>query len=200
MPLFQNQYVGHTDSGETWIFSFWTNTGETIDSMNSLGVSWINTFWTGGYDAFCTAGVGVDQVNTREIIPGDGGQVRLRQAPVALSGVATGDSMPADVAIVVSLRTDLANRRGRGRFYLPQPAESTGTTDGRIAQATIDGIISALTAAWSAITPATEPVVYSRTNRSFEVVQRFNIGDLYDTQRRRENKLVEARTGADVPF
>lgn len=200
MPLFQNQYVGHTDTGETWNFSFWTNTGETIDSMHSLGVSWINTFWTGGYDAFTTTGVGVDQVNTREVVPGSGGQVRLRESAVSLSGADAGDSMPADVAICVSLRTDLANRRGRGRFYLPQPAQSTSAADGRIASATITGILSALSAAFNGITPATEPVVYSRTNRSFEVVQRYNIGDLYDTQRRRENKLVEARQGQDMPF
>lgn len=200
MPLFQNQYVGHTASGETWMFSFWTNTGETIDSMHSLGVSWINTFWVGGYDALTTAAVGVDQVFTREIVPGTGGQIRVRESIVSLDGVAAGDALSADQCIVVSLRTDLANRRGRGRFYLPQPAESTSTVEGRISSATITALLSALAAAWNAITPITEPVVYSRTNRSFEVVQRYNVGDLYDTQRRRENKLVEARQSADMPF
>lgn len=200
MPVFQNQFSGNTASGETWSFSFWTNTGETIDSMHSLGVSWLNTFWVGGYDAFTTPSVEATLVQTREIVPGTGGQVRLRESAVTLAGVAAGDAMPADVSICISWRTDLANRRGRGRSYLPQPAESTSTAEGRVSPATITGIISAVTSAMSAITPATEPIVYSRVNRSFEVTQRFNVGDLYDTQRRRENKLVEARQGADIPF
>lgn len=199
MPLFQNQYVGQTTEGETWIFSWWGDSSDSIDAVHQSSIDWINTFWVGGYDAFVVPDVQVTAVNTREITVSDGGQVRLRESAVSLVGASTGATLGADVAIVVSLRTDLANRRGRGRFYLPQPADNTISIEGRVAASAVTGIISALTAAWNGSSATQTPVVYSRTGRQTNEVVTFNIGDLLDTQRRRENKLVESRTSASMP-
>lgn len=199
MPLYQNQYTGQTVEGETWMFSWWGESASAIDTVHPTSVDWINTFWTGGYDAFCTAGVQVTGVNTREIVQGTGRQVRLRQSAVSLVGASVGATLGADVCIVVSLRTDLANRSGRGRFYLPQPADNTVSVEGRIAASAVTGIVSALTAAWTGVTTVQTPVVYSRVSAAVNEVESFDIGDLFDTQRRRENKLLEARSGAAMP-
>lgn len=199
MPLFQLQYAGHTDEGETWNFSWWADSTGTVDTVAVVANDWLNAFWTGGYDGLCTAGVGVDQINTREIIQGTGQQIRLVQQSSALSGVATGNSFPADVSIVVSLRTLLANRSGRGRFYLPQPAVSTGTAGGRLTSAAQTALMAALLSGFTAASPQVQPVVYSRTLRTFEAITTFNVGDLFDTQRRRENKLLEARVSNAMP-
>lgn len=199
MALYQLQYQGSTAAGETWNFSWWGSALETIDSMSTIAQDWISTFWTGGYDAFVTPDVTVDAVNVREIVAGTGGQVRLREAALSLAGVSASPALPGDVAIVVSLRTDLANRRGRGRFYLPQPAENAVGDEGRIDGAAVTAILSALQSAWNGTASSVDTVVYSRTNRTFENVVTYNIGDLFDTQRRRENKLLENRTSNVMP-
>lgn len=199
MALFQFQYGGHTSEGETFNFSFWINSAITVQQASVHALDWLNAFWTGGYDGFVTAQVGVDSIATREITQATGEQIRLNEQVVNLVGVAVGANMPADVALVVSLRTELANRRGRGRFYLPQPAASAGDLTGRLSNAAQTAILAAVTSAFNAIIPPTQPVVYSRTGRSFEPVTSFNIGNLFDTQRRRENKLLEARASALMP-
>lgn len=199
MPMFKNEFEGSLDTGEQFIFGWWMDSSEAIDGAHTISQDWIAAFWTGGYDAFCTPGVEVTQVRTREVSPATGGQSRLRETVVSHPGVEPGDSMSPETCIVVSLRTDLANRSGRGRFYLPQPAEITNTAEGRISSGTVDGIVSALTNAWQAVSGLATPVVYSRTMGSHNDVVRFNVGDLYDTQRRRQNDLTESRSGADMP-
>lgn len=107
--------------------------------------------------------------------------------------------MPADVALVVSLRTSLANRRGRGRFYLPQPAALTLTAAGRYDPALQQELVDALEFAWNGYTSVGDPVVYSRVNRSVQDITSFDVGDLFDSQRRRENALSESRITSAMP-
>lgn len=199
MPLYKNEYEGTLSTGEQFIFGWWMDSNEAIDGAHTISQDWIDTFWTGGYDAFVSTSVEVTQVRTREVTTGTGGQVRLRETSVSHPGVEAGDSMSPHTCIVVSLRTDLANRSGRGRFYLPQPAEITNTAEGRISSGTVSGIISALNAAWSGTSSLATPVVYSRTNSSTQNVVTFNVGDVYDSQRRRRNELTEARTSGSMP-
>jgi hypothetical protein len=145
-----------------------------------------------------TAGVAVTEVRTALITESTGLQTQLAEDAVTHAGTATGNALPADVAITVSLRTELANRSGRGRFYLPQPAASTSTADGRIASGTVSNLVSALSNAWATYTAWGNPVIYSRKSRSTQNITSFNVGDLYDTQRRRENKLPESRTNGSL--
>lgn len=199
MPLYQHQYVGHTATGETWNFSWWADSTLGIEAEADAAVTWGSTFWLNGYDALTPASVGIDGVNVREITPATGLQIRLAERALELPGVAVGSALPADCAVVVSLRTDLANRRGRGRFYLPQPAVGTVTADGRITQTAVDAIIAVLGTAFTEYAALGNPVVYSRTNRQFTTITRMVVGDLFDTQRRRENKTLESRTSAVMP-
>jgi hypothetical protein len=104
------------------------------------------------------------------------------------------------VSLVISLRTDISNRRNRGRFYLPQPAASQTTATGRVLADLITDLGASLAAAWSGYNTASDrPVIYSRTGRTTRNIVSFNVGDLFDTQRRRENKLLEARTTTAMP-
>jgi hypothetical protein len=63
---------------------------------------------------------------------------KIRPAPLALeffgnqapvTGVRTGDPLPTQVAGVITLRTANATRKGRGRLYLPFPAEIDNGND-----------------------------------------------------------------------
>lgn len=205
MALYQHRFQGHLAAGDIFVISWWSDTSVSIDTSQSNAVDWITDFWNGpggsdGYEALTTAGVGVDRVTTGEITMATGQQQALRETDVALVGAAAGDALPNDVSIVVSLRSALANRTGRGRFYLPQPAASTLSATGLVDAATQDAIVAACTFAWTGANAAGEnPVIYSRTARQVRIITSFNVGNVFDIQQRRKNSVTQTRDSAAMP-
>jgi hypothetical protein len=205
MPLYQHRFIGNLASGDTFSFSWWSDNSLTIDSSHGNAITWAETLWNGqdtlpGYATLCSADVSIQRITTGEISPLTGQQQTLRESNVNIPGSAEANALPADVAIVVSLRSPVANRTGRGRFYLPQPTTNALTAVGRLDETAQSTIVDALTAAWTQANAAGEnPVIYSRTQRATREITSFNVGDLFDTQRRRENALTENRVSAPMP-
>jgi len=205
MPLYQHRFIGILASGDQFSFSWWSDNSLTIDSSHGNAITWAETLWNGqdtlpGYATLCSADVSIQRITTGEISPLTGQQQTLRESNVDIAGTSTSNALPADVAIVVSLRSPVANRTGRGRFYLPQPTTDALTAVGRLDETAQSTIVDALLAAWTQANAAGEnPVIYSRTQRATREITSFNVGDLFDTQRRRENALTENRVSAPMP-
>lgn len=203
MALFAQKFGGTVATGESYSFGFYATSSSTLSQVHAAALQWLSDFWDGpggtnGYGSLVTSGVTATEVRTALITESTGLQTQLAEDVVSYAGTAVGSALPADVAITVSLRTQLANRSGRGRFYLPQPAQSTSTASGRIATAAVTAIIGALEPAWATYGGWAVPVIYSRTMRATQEITSFNVGDLYDTQRRRENKVPETRTTGTI--
>jgi hypothetical protein len=205
MALYQHRFLGHCAAGDIFVFSWWSETSVTIDTSHSNAVTWVTNLWNGpggsdGYETLTPASVGVDRVTTGEITILTGQQQALRESDVTIAGTSASPALPAEVALVVSLRTPLANRTGRGRFYLPQPATNVLTATGLLSTAAQDTVMNALSFAWTASNAAGEnPVVYSRTARATRTITSFNVGNVLDIQTRRQNSLVESRDTAAMP-
>lgn len=205
MPLYQHRFQGHLAAGDIFVFSWWSDTAVSIDTSQSNAVSWAEAFWAGpgagdGYTAYTSDSVGIDRITTGEINVLTGQQQALRETTTAITGSVVGDALPAEVALVVSLRTALANRTGRGRFYLPQPAIPILDEDGNLADVAQNAIVAALTFAFTAANNAGEvPVVYSRTARAVRQITSFDVGDILDVQKRRTNNLTQQRVSAPMP-
>ena len=205
MPLYQHRFIGILASGDQFSFSWWSDNSLTIDSSHGNAITWAETLWNGqdtlpGYATLCSADVSIQRITTGEISPLTGQQQTLRESNVNIPGSAEANALPADVAIVVSLRSPVANSTGRGRFYLPQPTTDALTAVGRLDETAQSTIVDALLAAWTQANAAGEnPVIYSRTQRATREINSFNVGDLFDTQRRRENALTENRVSAPMP-
>ena len=205
MPLYQPRFIGNLATGDVFSVSWWSDNSLTIDSSHGNAITWAETLWNGqdtlpGYATLCSADVSIQRITTGEISPDTGQQQTLRESNVNIPGTSESNALPADVAIVVSLRSPVANRTGRGRFYLPQPTTDALTAVGRLDETAQDTIVDALLAAWTQANAAGEnPVIYSRTQRATREINSFNVGDLFDTQRRRENALTENRVSAPMP-
>ena len=197
---YQLRFGGGLAGGDIWNFSWWCTSGQSIDTVHAAASTWAGAFWTGGYDAIVTPDVTLTTLSTLLINDADGKQQQRRDQAFALSGVNVSGNLPADVAICVSLRTDLANRRGRGRFYLPQPAiNQLDGSNGRMTAACQGDVLDALSTAWGGFVSTGVPVVYSRAARNTNPIERYDVGDLFDTQRGRENAMLEARVSANMP-
>lgn len=108
--------------------------------------------------------------------------------------------MPAQCALVFSLRTDTPGARGRGRIYWPCLSASIGTdlrmTTASLAPTLADFRTYAL-ALQAAIGGAAVPTlalnlaVRSRASKTTPHVRRVLLGNVVDTQRRRRDRLPE---------
>jgi len=205
MVLYQHRFLGHTADGDNWMYSWWATSNRSLVDAQAAAVAWNAALWAGatagnGLEDHVTAQVGVDSVTTVTIDVLTGLQSTRLDTAQSIDGVAAGNALPADVALCVSCRTANSNRRSRGRFFLPQPAASQVTVNGRVLTDFITDVLASLEAAWTAYNTATDiPVVYSRADRVTRPMVTFDIGDLYDTQRGRESSQVEARTSEVMP-
>lgn len=205
MPLFQHRYEGHCHAGDIFVFSWWSESGSTIDASHAAAVAWAGDLWDGspsgsGWASYTNPAVGIDRITTGEITVLTGQQQALRESPSVLVGTSASGSLPPVVSLVTSLRTATANRTGRGRFYLPQPATNALELDGNLAAAAQVDVADALEAAWTAAVGAGEaPVIYSRTARATRPVTSFNVGDVMDVQTRRSNSLTQGRVTRAMP-
>lgn len=193
--VFQHRFSGQLSGGDSYMFTWWATSGSDIDTVHAAANTWANAFWDGGgYEAHVAPSVTLTNVTTVQVTDATGLQTLRRDSAHSLAGVNVTGSLPADVALVVSLRTAQSNRSGRGRFYLPQPAvDQLDESNGRVSGAAVSSILTALQTAWGGYTPTGIPVVYSRTLRATQPVVSYDMGDLFDTQRRRESSMLEAR-------
>jgi len=187
-----------TTPGESWSFTLHAEGSlSTADAATAFGDA-LTAAWAGGMDDVTTADVDCTLASVAALDPATDGQLTRVEVVLALTGVAAGEMLPFQCATVISLLTDSATRHGRGRFYLPPLA--TGTVDGGlISAATITSLDTAWTAFFDSLnTDGLNPVVRNRTGHISTPVTGARVGNVFDTQRRRRNKLVEVYTAIAV--
>ena len=178
------------------MFSWWANSTRTLIDAHEAGKQWLQDFYlpADGLQSVSPAGVEFTNVHTGEITMATGIQSNGLDFPVSMNGTAGVASMPQDVALVVTLKTAIASGSARGRFYLPVLAVNALNDIGKLDVFARTGLMNALDAAWAAYNViGTTPVVYSRKLRTTNDVINYNIGDVFDMQTRRDNKVEERR-------
>lgn len=196
MPLYNHRFGGVTALGTTWQFGFWGfHASNAIDAQHALAVTFLNAVWTDTFSAQCRPETGARQITTALVTQSTGQQQDLRQTAVTLNGAsATATQLPTDCSVVVSLRTATINRRGRGRLFTPPLATSSLTSLGRLAAAVQTDMADAFQAAFAGYNSGTlDAVVYSRVDRQVRPITGIDVGDLFDTQRGRQD-VPETRT------
>lgn len=199
MALYQHRFEGILPIGTRWGFGWWSESLASLDVIHADAVTWGQTAFDTTVLAMYDTSFEVQRIATSLIDQSTGVQQNLAESTVSLAGTTAGTSLSADMAICVTLRTATTSRRGRGRFYLPAGLTSQVEGDGRIAAATVSTWMTALIAAWTSYVDPGEPMIYSRTDRQLRSITTVDIGDLWDTQRRREAKAVQVRTTQTMP-
>jgi len=192
MALYRHRLEG-TFPGEVWSFGLYTDSNLSLTAMHSAWNTGITNFWGTATALFCTD-VETTRATTVEVDPATGGQLTGAESTRTDAGTSTATCLPFQCAPVVTLRTSTLSRAGRGRFYAPslavdQVAAGRMTTAARdtLADAAED-LVQGLTAGGGNV------VIYHRGPGTTTTVTSLDVGDVIDTQRRRRNKLIEART------
>lgn len=148
----------------------------------------VKNFWTG-----------TDQFTTLKayFIPATGDTATLMSettftSPIAGSGTA---NHPLGTAIVLSNRTTLPGRSGRGRIYLPANGIASTSTDTVGSNTELDALGTAYLTFLNALRAATFfPIVASFTKSVINQVVTYQIDNKFDTQRRRGDQIAASHT------
>lgn len=198
MALYRSRYRGVTSEGSGWSFTTWATSSATLSTVQAAAVQWFTDLWT-GYAPYVATTTIAQLVDTGEVDQSTGKQSEVAEDTISMPGSSASGPMPADVALVVSLRTLFRSRSGRGRFFLPQPAVNALATTGRLDSDAQEAIADAAQTAYNGFVGTGVPVIYGRVAKSTTAVVSLDVGDLFDTQRRREKGLTESRTSRTIP-
>jgi hypothetical protein len=152
---------------------------------------------TDGLTTHYTSDVAIVAAHAAELSDLNGRQVDAHEVAMTLAGTAASVMLPYQVSVAVTTRGAAATRKDRGRFYLPPPAISQVAV-GKLSSANAIHFVNAA-AIWinSLQGAGFNPVILHPdfTDTSIVLV---DVGEVFDNQRRRRNKLVEARHSVGV--
>lgn len=212
--------IGQSPDGESWTFGTRYTTSpagsapvvaddlqfaaEELAKLNSN--KFLSNFFLSMLSAALSIrGVRVEQIDNAGRLEAAG--EFLYGSPVAGTGTA---NRTVQTAVVVSLnRGAQFGRSGRGRCYIPSLAApamngttlrilGTGNSD---VTTTFNQYQKSVRDVLAATTPVGDEwrlCVYSPKLNALRLVENISTGDVFDTQRRRRDRLVEARAGAAI--
>lgn len=180
---------------EIWNSAFWIS-GFTSGTFPSGGFlpGTVPTPWTDWFNAIVNLNAA-----SMTILGVDGyfyqGGVAVKHEHSDVSYVGVGSTaLPPQSAIVMTLRTALATRSGRGRMYLPITKTTAVDANGAGSSSLVNTLVdktAALMSFWN-VSP-NNAVVVSQTNSSSSVITSVDADVIVDTQRRRRNNLTATR-------
>lgn len=144
-------------------------------------------------DQFVPTTVTIDQVVVDEIDT-SGRNISQAVASIAQAGSDTSEELPPQCSVAVSTRSATPTRAGRGRFFLPPYGVDT-VASGKL---TSTGRTRTATAAQKFLQHFTAngwtPVIFHKGTAVETDITAIDVGDVFDTQRRRRNQQTETRT------
>ena len=184
-------------------FNFGMHISGTAGDVAGAITAWTNALtamWTDGTDGIqglFSASTEIVAGHVAELDPLTGKQIDAAQATLALVGTNANQTLPNEVACVVTLRGAKPTRKERGRFFLPPLAVNqllAGRFTAAAAARVADGAALAITGLQGAGFP---PEIYHPDHTGTAIVE-VDVGDVPDAQRRRRDKLVEVRVVVGV--
>jgi len=139
-------------------------------------------------------------VRVAEINEANGDTVAVAEAALTGISYSSNGALPAEVAECVTIRpvTGLTT----GRFYLPPIDNTSCTLAGQMTSTAQTTLADRLQTFFQTdLGGASSPLrlgIYSRKTHNYVGATSVQVGNVYDSQRRRRNKLVESRTTRSV--
>jgi hypothetical protein len=191
VAIYLAQLRGTLAAGDIWMAGFHLQSDDFIDGVATLVADNIDTVWSGSFPSASN----LSSVKVSEINEASGDVVNVAEAPVTGITYNVGGSLPPQTAVCVTLRPVSGTRTGR--FYLPPTPIGESTNSGKMATTFRDALATKLqTFFQTSLGAASAPArvgIYSRKFHSFVGAEALDIGDVFDSQRRRRNKILESR-------
>lgn len=200
MPTYSCRFGGPLASGEIFNTGFHVSSVDDIETVAGALTTWASDVWNGGGFAGI-ANLNPTTTNMSSLVvyqlnPTTGRSVDKSERTMFHVGTGTGLPMPNGVALCVTLLTLTTTRAGKGRMYFPAPDATHLTAAARVPTPVTTTYAQAIGNAFNNLgLRGINPIIYS-VGRADRPVTGINVGDVYDSQRRRRDQLVETRTPA----
>jgi hypothetical protein len=208
MTFYRGTIFGHMQQAEEFNMTFHVRDvgGQAATIAADAGTA-VTDMWSGSHSpsgnlvAYYSADLGVDGVRIDEL-DASGHNVAQFIQGLSLVGTSTDELLPPNVAVRCSFRTGEPTHRGHGGFYLPSPVVTTAVAQ-RLDTTVQTNMKNAGLAFVNSMNAAGHQVVIYHHVR-FEPpdtgtdVTDVDVGDVFDSQRRRRNQLPETRVRSAV--
>lgn len=207
--MFQWKFTGSLPSGEIFNYGFYVrmdgeteNLNDATTAADSFQGTLLNV--TTGFPALYGTGVHWNAPTVTQLSDADGKTVIARKFGTSTGSGSTGSgsNLPPEVAVAVTMRTARAGKSFTGRFYLPAPLVAQCGPDGSLSSAALTAYNTALENAvlnFTSTAGKVFPIVYSAKLNTQTDCTRWDMGSIFDSQRRRRNRLVETRRNIPLP-
>lgn len=205
MAIYRLTQQGHLLNGEIWNSTMHINhTGGDGAALLTTCLEAVTLLWQGpptpanSIQQLVPTTIGVDELVLDEL-NGIGRNVEQHRSALVLAGTNANDVLPYQVSVAYSTRTALPTRAGRGRGFLPAFAV-TECVGGLFPSAGQGQVVRAVKAMIDHINLATSfgVIVYHKAANSGTFVESVDVGNVFDTQRRRRNQITEVRVSASI--
>jgi hypothetical protein len=205
MTTWYMKLTGGTPQGDEWQFGLHvTNTGLAVADVLAAWSTAASLLWSG--DGEDVAGIGslydsattVGDAVVLSLDPATGKGTAKGVEALSLAGTNEGDPLPPKVALVVSKRTAVPTRAGRGRIFLPAPSVNNDQA-GSLSSDTTAAVIAAVQAmSLSLVASELTQVIYHAATRTTTPMTSWDVGNQWDTMTSRGSHLVETRTSYTI--
>lgn len=206
MAVYRINYQGHILTAEE-IFNFGVHvqaaSGQAANILTAAQTAG-TLLWNGpptpgsSITQLVPIATGIDTVVVNEI-DSSGRNVDQATGALLLPGTSVAESLPPQCSVAVSTRTATPTRAGRGRFFLP-PFAITQVASGLLIAAARSSAANAARAFVNSLNGAGFTVgVWGRGFTTVRPVTAIDVGNVFDTQRRRRDRITEVRVRFPIP-
>jgi hypothetical protein len=190
---------GPGSAGDVWICTLHTTSASNLATVHGAWQDFCANVYVAQLRQLWTAATAITDMETVQLDPVTGKQV---------SAIATGDSMSGTDAVghilsprdcvVISKRTALPTKAGRGRMYIPAPSSAHLGTNGLLAGTVATNLANIFASAMATMKPTATPVVYHHATKSVDIITHVAVGQVLGTQTRRTNRVFNAYATGNV--
>lgn len=206
MTIYNYRYTGTLPSGEQFNTGIHVTTPvPDITAAMQIATGFAQRLFldtgTGGlsYLSLCDPTTTVTTVTVTELDPVTGKATAKRESLVSnFVGTGVGNPLPQEVAVAMTVRSLTPGSSGRGRLFMPAPTVESCGPDARLTKTAQDLCLAAILAGLDYLVLANHvPVLFTKGKADRPIVKA-DVGNVFDAQRRRRNKLIEVRVTGDV--
>lgn len=183
---------GPGTAGDVWISTLHTSGAASLDAAHTAFAAFVTDVFTGGLRAIWTPATNITDLETVSLDPVTGKQTAARKSGVNLIGTATGATISPRDCIVISKRTVIPTKAGRGRMYLPPPAAGQLSSSGLLLSSVANTLAAAFAGAMTTLKGSVQPVIYHHALKTTTPITEIRVGSVLGTQVRRTNRVFNA--------
>jgi hypothetical protein len=198
VTIYLHKMSGPGSAGDVWISTLHTSGAANLATVHGAWSTFVTAIYNNALKTRWPVPTSITGLSTVALDPVTGRQTAVTSSGVALAGTAVGNQLSPRDSIVLSKRTALPTKAGRGRMYLPGPDSGHLSTTGLLIGTDASAIATAIGAALTTLKATSQPVIYHHATRTVDNITYIAVGQVLGSQSRRTNRVFNAYSTATI--